>query len=287
MRIAFATCYVFPDGRADDQLAAAPLGAEFRVWNDSDVDWHVYDRVVIRSVWDCYRDLRSFLGWCATVGGARLRNRPELVAFNADKRYLATLAVPTVPTTFLEPGYALQRYNAEIVVKPNMSAGARDTGRFTPDAFDEAAQLVTLIHESGRTAMVQPYLPAVDAHGETAIVLFGGEVSHVLGKRPVLRSPGVAPLAAEGVAHAPAAVMLEDDLVAPSSATTAQLALAQAAHAEIAARFGSPLYMRVDIVEGPDGEPVVIELEMIEPNLYMDLVPGAPERLAQAIRAGA
>jgi hypothetical protein len=286
VRIAFATCDVFPDGRPDDQLAAAPLDAEFRVWNDPDVDWSAYDRVVIRSVWDCYRDLRAFLGWCAMVGVERLRNRPELVAFNSDKRYLATLKVPTVPTTFLGPGVELMPYDREIVVKPNMSAGARDTGRFQPEAFEDAAALVELIHTSGRTAMVQPYLPAVDAHGETAVVLFGGTISHVLYKRPVLRTAGVAPLAAQGVAHAPAAVMLEDDLVSAGTATVTQRELAHAAHAEIATRFGSPLYMRVDIVEGANGAPVVIELEMIEPNLYLDLVPGAPERLAQAIAAG-
>ncbi len=224
MRIAFATCDVFPDGRPDDRLAAAPIGAEFKVWNDPEVDWSAFDRVVIRSVWDCYRDLRAFLGWCAMVGGKRLRNRPELVAFNADKRYLATLKVPIVPTTFLGPGVELTPYDAEIVVKPNMSAGARDTGRFTPDAFDDAAALVELIHAGGRTALVQPYLPAVDTHGETAVVLFGGERSHVLAKRPVLRSAGIAPLAEDdGALHAPAAVMLEDDLVTAGSATPAQL----------------------------------------------------------------
>src|ERR1700761_4369931 len=192
MRVAFATCDVFPDGRPDDQLAAAPLGAEFRVWDDPHIDWTVYDRVVIRSVWDCYKDLRSFLGWCALVGGERLRNRPELVAYNSDKRYLSTLNVPTVPTTFLEPGFELVPYDREIVIKPNISAGARDTGRFVPEAFDEAVKLVETIHASGRTAMVQPYLHSVDTEGETAVILFSGRLSHVLSKRHVLRSPGIA-----------------------------------------------------------------------------------------------
>jgi hypothetical protein len=285
MRIAFATCDVFPDGRPDDQLAAAMVGAEFRVWNAPETDWFAYDRVVIRSVWDCYEDLRAFLGWCATVGAERLRNRPKLVAFNADKRYLATLAIPTVPTAYLGPGGDLVPYEAEIVVKPNTSAGARDTGRFMPDAFGDAAALVTLIHATGRTALVQPYLPSVDMHGETSVVLFGGEVSHILKKRPVLRTAGVAPRAAGGFAQAPAAVMFEDDLVGPGEATTDQLELAYAAYGEIAARFGDPLYMRVDMVPGADGAPVVMELEMIEPNLYLDLVPGAAERFAHAVRA--
>ncbi len=285
MRIAFATCDVFPDGRTDDRRAADLLSAEFRVWNDPEVDWTVYDRVVIRSVWDCYDDLRTFLGWCATVGAERLRNRPKLVAFNADKRYLATLTVPTVPTVYLGPGEELIRYDAEIVVKPNTSAGARDTGRFMPDAFTDAAELVSLIHATGRTALVQPYLTTVDVQGETAVVMFGGELSHTLRKRPVLRTAGVAPRAEGGFAQAPAAVMLEEDLVGPGRPTAAELALAHAAHTEVAARFGAPLYLRVDMVAGPDGTPVVMELEMIEPNLYLDLVPGAAERFARAVSA--
>lgn len=285
MRIAIATCNAFPDGRPDDQQVAALIGAEFRVWNEDGIDWSTYDRVVIRSVWDYHVDLSEFLAWCDAVGSVRLRNPPELVAFNADKRYLSTLEVPTVPTTFLAPGTRLAPYGAEIVVKPNVSAGARDTGRFAPDVFTEAAALVQLIHASGRTALVQPYLPAVDMQGETAVVLLAGEVSHVLAKRPVLVTPGVAPLAQVGGSHAPAAVMLEPDLVTAGDATDAQLELARAAHAEIAARFGTPLYARVDMVPGPDGLPVVIELELIEPNLYLDLVPGSVQRLAAAIQA--
>lgn len=282
-RIAFATCSVHPDGIDDDRRAAGLLNAEFRVWDDESVDWHAYDRVVVRSVWDYTSRRERFLDWTDAVGPERLRNSPELIRFDSDKRYLMQLAAPTVPTTLLEPGAALPAYDAEIVVKPNISAGARDTGRFVPDAHEQAAALVQRIHASGRDALVQTYLPGVDIDGERAVVFFGGEISHVLHKRPVLRSPGVAPLATG--AHGPAAVMLEPDLVVPGTASADQLQLAQRVHAEVTARFGRPLFARVDMVPGPDGAPVVIELEAIEPMLYLELIPGAAERFAAAVLA--
>jgi glutathione synthase/RimK-type ligase-like ATP-grasp enzyme len=282
-RIAFATCSILPDGIEDEQELAQLVGAEYRVWDDESVDWNAYDRVVVRSTWDYTQRPEDFLAWADSIGPQRLRNTPQLLRFNADKRYLTQLAAPTVPTTLLEPGDQLPGYDTEIVVKPNISAGARDTGRFQPDAADEAAELVAAIHEDGRAALVQPYLPGVDEHGERAVVFFGGAVSHVLHKRPVLREPGVAPIA-QG-AHAPAAIMLEPDLVIAGRATPAQLELAHAVHAEISAQFGQPLFVRVDMVPGPEGRPVLIELEAIEPMLYFDLIPGAAERFAAAIAA--
>jgi glutathione synthase/RimK-type ligase-like ATP-grasp enzyme len=282
-RIAFATCSVLPDGIEDEQELAQLVGAEYRVWDDESVDWNAYDRVVVRSTWDYTRRPEDFLAWADSIGPQRLRNTPQLLRFNADKRYLTQLAAPTVSTTLLEPGDRLPGYDTEIVVKPNISAGARDTGRFQPDAADEAAELVAAIHADGRAALVQPYLPGVDEHGERAVVFFGGAVSHVLHKRPVLREPGVAPIA-QG-AHAPAAIMLEPDLVIAGRATPAQLELAHAVHAEISAQFGQPLFVRVDMVPGPEGDPVLIELEAIEPMLYFDLIPGAAERFAAAIAA--
>jgi hypothetical protein len=285
MRIAFATCAAHSEGRPDDRHVAELIGAEFHVWDDTAVDWSAYDRVVIRSVWDYSHRVSEFVGWCRSVGPEALRNVPELVAFNVDKRYLSVVNVPTVATTFLEPGDQLPAPDHEVVIKPNVSAGARDTGRFPPDAAAAAAALVATIHAGGRTALVQPYLAGVDQQGETSVVFLGGIRSHVLRKRPVLRAAGIAPLAAQ--AHAPAAVMLEPDLVSPGTATDSEFALADAVHAEIAERFGTPLYARVDMVPGPEGEPLLLELEVIEPNLQLDLVPGAAERFAKAILTAA
>ena len=284
-RIAFATCSALPHGIEDDQPLARLVNAEFQVWDDQSVDWNAYDRVIVRSTWDYTGKLDDYVAWAESIGPERLRNTPALIRFNADKRYLTQLEAPTVPTTLLEPGDAVPDYDTEVVIKPNISAGGRDTGRFQPHASDEARALVEHIHASGRAALVQPYLAGVDLDGERAVVFFGGAISHVLHKRAVLRDPGIAPLAEQG--HGPAAVMLDPDLVVPGTASAEQLQLAQRVHAEIAARFGQPLYARVDMVPGPDGAPVLIELEAIEPRLYFHLIPGATERLAAAVQTTA
>jgi hypothetical protein len=282
MRIAFATCHRLESGHPDDLPAAVLLDAEFQVWNDPAVDWSRYDRVVVRSVWDYAWQLESFLHWCEGIGPKRLRNQPDLIAFNADKRYLGTLAVPTVPTTFVSPGDPLPDLHGEVVVKPNVSAGARDTGRFPPELHADALALVDHIRGSGRTALVQPYLSLIGTRGETAIVYLGGKRSHILRKRPVLREAGIAPLAeGEGAA---AAAMYDEDLVVPGSAGEGELRLADAAHDEISERFGTPLYARVDLVPGDDGEPLLIELEALDPNLYLRQAADAPRLLAEAVR---
>lgn len=283
-RIALATCAVLPDGHPDDAPVAAALGATWAAWDDPSVDWDAFDLVVLRSVWNYTTRRADFLAWCDGIGD-RLRNRPDLVAFNSDKAYLLELGVPVVPTRLVRPGDDVGDLDGEVVVKPTVSAGAADTGRFGPAAHDAARALVDAITAGGRTAMVQPYLPAVDTAGERALVHLRGELSHVLHKRAVLAPDEIAP-PAEGVPVPAAAIMFEDDLVTPGTATDAQVALGRQVLETLTTRFGaSPLYARVDVVDGPDGTPVVMEVEAIEPLLYLGLVPGAAERVVAAIRA--
>ncbi len=285
VRVAFATCSAFPEGVDDERPAARLLGADTCLWDDPGVDWQAYDRVVIRSTWDYTKRLEQFLAWCRRIGAERLRNPPALVAFNVDKRYLAELSCATVPTRFVAPGEQLPQLHGEVVVKPNVSAGARDTGRFSPASHDSARELIGRILASGRTALVQPYLRSVDRGGETALVFIGGELSHVLRKRQILAADEVAPvLGEEGLGVAVA--MLREDLVVPGSCDEPQRALAEALLEEIAQRFGPPLYARVDLVAGDDGAPLLLELEAVEPRLYLHLAgAGAAERLAAAVRA--
>jgi hypothetical protein len=280
VRIAFATYADLPAGWGDDQEAARIAGAEFAAWDDPAVDWEAYDRVVIRSVWDYSLRVEEFLGWCAAVGAERLRNTPDLVAFDSDKRYLGELGVRIAPTTFVGPGDPLPTLDGEVVVKPNVSAGARSTGRFAPARHAEALELIERIRGSGRTAIVQNYLEDIDRNGETALVFIAGELSHVLSKKPVLRGEGEAPLTDDP--HGPAAVMFEDDLVVAGRADADCRDFAGEVMAAVTARFATPLYARVDIAADADGRPVLMELEAIEPNLYLATAPGAAERFARA-----
>lgn len=259
------------------------MAAEYRAWDDGTVDWSSYDRVVIRSTWNYTAQVDAFVAWARSVGAERLRNHPELVAFNVDKRYLEQLDARVVPTLFVAPGDPPPALEGELVVKPSVSAGARDTGRFGPETHRVAAELIEQIQTSGRTALVQPYMRGVDERGEAALVFFNGRFSHSLRKRAVLAADEIAP-ATDGELGV-AVAMLADDLVVAGPCSAAERAFAEQLIAEVSDRFATPLYARVDLVNDADG-PMLLELEAVEPNLYMELVPGAAERFAAALRAG-
>lgn len=276
--IALATCSDFAHGDEHDQLLAEALDdAEFVVWDDPSVDWSKFDRVVVRGTWDYTLRVDEFLRWTERVGD-RLVNQPPLVAWNTDKRYLAELArdgVPVVPTTVLEPGDALPEFIDEIVVKPTVSAGSRDTARFQTAEQDAAAQLLAAIHASGRAALVQPYVRSVDARGETALVYFDGTFSHALGKAALLQPGGD-----EGANSHTA-----PDAMSVRETTDAERDLAEQVLSWVRSRFGAvPTYARVDVVDDADGVPQLMELEVIEPCLFFGLVPEAAPRLAAVLQ---
>ena len=275
-RIALATCAEYADLDVDDRLLIEPLArlgvtAEPAVWDDPAVDWARFEAVVLRSTWDYPERLDAFAAWAGSV--PRLVNSSAMVRWNIDKRYLLDLAaagVPVVTTVFATPGEPFVAIPAEwheIVVKPASSAGSRDTARYTRD--DERAwPHVERLLDNGRIAMLQPYHSGVDARGETGLVYAGGSFSHAFRKGPLLAPGGV----------------ITDQLFAPEDIgprvpSADERALGDAAIAHVIERFGVPTYARVDVLPGPQ----VIEVELIEPSLYLAQDPGAPARFAQAI----
>ena len=293
MRSAIASFAEMPPEFRDDELLAETiraLGAEAAIepWDDPGVDWERYDLVVIRSAWNYARRRDEFLAWVDRIGD-RLHNAPALVRWNSDKRYLRDLSAAglrVVATRFVEPGEPLPLLNGEVVVKPNISAGGRDTGRFGPEAHATAHELIASIQASGRAAMIQPYQATVDTVGETAVLLIDGEPAHALRKRAVLRPDEVAPVRDDGAGAAE--IMYDPGLVTATEATPAELDHARAVVAHLVERFDYlPLYTRVDTIPGPDGEPVLLELEAIEPNFYLDQVPATAQHAAEAIVARA
>jgi hypothetical protein len=292
LKVALATCSALPDGWPDDRLLTAALrerGAEasFEVWSDGGVEWRRFDRIVVRSTWD-YTDRRDdFLAWAEGLG-ERLRNPPDVLRWNSEKRYLGELAaagIPVVPTTFVEPTDPEPRLEGQVVVKPAVSAGARDTGRFGPAVHEGARALLVRLQEAGRTAMVQPYLDSVDREGETALVFVDGSLSHVLSKRPVLRPDEEAPTRDDAIGAAE--IMYDEGLVGRGEATEEQEKLAAEILDWLRRRFGAvPLYARVDMLRDGAGAPVLVELEAVEPCLYLAAAPSAAGRLAEAVLAG-
>jgi hypothetical protein len=209
------------------------------------------------------------------------------VDWNSDKRYLGdlvTAGLPVIPTTYVAPGEAPPELVGTVVVKPAVSAGGRDSGRFGPGSHSAAAELIRAIGASGRTAMVQPFQDSVETTGEAALVYFGGELSHTLRKGPVLPPDLVAPLVEGLPGLSAAAAMFDPDLVRAAPAADRELELGAAVMRYLADRFGGPpLYARVDAVRGAADDPRIMEVELIEPNFYFELAPGAAERLAEAI----
>ena len=292
MRIALATCSVMPDQFTDDRAVITKLeeaGAEvtYEPW-DTDIDWASFDAVGVRSPWDYSYRRDEFVAW-ADAAGPNLHNSAELLRWNSDKSYVADLdeaGLPVVETTFLKPGDTWAGDDREVIVKPSISAGARDTGRFGPSLHDEASGLIETIHGSGRTAMVQPFLPSVDESGETALVFIDGEFTHSLRKSSVLRPDEVAPVRSTDLMVAEA--MYDPELVLAGTYEPDELELAERIVRHITERFGYlPLYARVDMLRDDEGTPVLLELEAVEPNLYFDQFPDGAGRLASALAARA
>jgi glutathione synthase/RimK-type ligase-like ATP-grasp enzyme len=291
VRVAIASSEVVPDQFDEDRLIVAALarrGVEAGIasWDSAGVDWDGFELVVVRSTWDYTTRLDEFLAWADGIGD-RLHNSAAVLRWNSDKRYVGDLeaaGLPVVPTRYVEPGEEVGELEGEVVVKPTVSAGGRDTGRFTPAVHDEARALLARLGEAGRTAMVQPYLADVDSRGESALVHVAGEFSHGLRKLAVLRPDEVAPVRDDPLGAAEA--MYDPDLVRAAETTEEEREVAHRILDHVAERFGAmPLYARVDLVPGPDGTPVLIELEAIEPNLYLYESPETADRLAEAIVA--
>ena len=260
-------------------LADAGVTAGVADWADTSVDWAAADAVVVRSTWDYAPRREEFLTWARTVEGVtRLFNPADVLAWNTDKRYLAGLAeagIPVVPTawaaTAKELPAALGRWD-DLVVKPTISAGARDTARFRPG--EDAEAFARTILASGRAVMVQPYLARVDADGETGLVHLDGVFSHAFRKGALLAGAPLGP------------GLYAEEEIEPRIAGEAEREVGDAVLAAVADRSGgAPLYARVDLVPGADGEPVLIELELTEPSLFLTADDGAAARVAAAIAA--
>ena len=272
-----------PARHLDDDLAPAVAALRARGavvatpdWDDPTVDWTSFDLAVVRSVWDYAPRRDEFLAWADRVGAlTRLDNPPAVLRWNTDKRYLDDLArsgVPVTPTKFIAPGEPIVLPDAgEFVVKPTVSAGSLDTDRYSPDDHVAAAAHVARLQADGRTAMVQPYQSAVDEHGETGLVFMAGEFSHAFRKGPIL-VPGVEMV--EGL-------YAEED-ISPRVPSADELDVARKTLAATPAAV-TLLYARVDLVPGGDGLPLVLELELAEPSLFLDTDPDAADRFAGAL----
>lgn len=248
-----------------ERALAAALPAESAVWSDPAVRWTGFDAVIIRSCWDYHLRLPEFLAWLDALeaAGVPVLNAPPLIRWNANKLYLGDLArrgIGVPQTVWLAEGEeadvaALCRRHGwqAAVVKPLVSASAHQTELRTEGAV-------------AGPRIIQRYLPEIRSRGEWSLLFFGGAFSHAVVKRPGgddfrvqeehggRTEPGTPPAAVGAFAR------------------------------HVIETVPGPAFARVDIVERDEG-PVLMELELIEPELFLHVAAGAPQRLAQAIRA--
>lgn len=280
-QIAFVTSSALPDLTADDRLAVAALShlgldAVPAIWDDTAVDWPRFAAVVVRSPWDYFLRPAEFARWLDRLEALRapVWNPVPLLRWNMDKRYLRGLeraGVRCVPTHWTEGARGdglreiLHRNGwAQAVVKPVVSGGAHETWLVSAAAVDSGVE--ARFHDlAARGAMVQPLVEEIRTEGEWSLLFFDGEYSHAVLKRPAAGDFRVQE--AHGGRGVPAAP---------------EPALVGAARA-VLARVEQPwLYARVDICRHA-GAWTLMELEMLEPSLFLDADAEAPSRFARAI----
>ena len=279
--VGFATSRRFAELVADDQLAVRrlrALGADVRsiVWTDEVARLDGCALIVVRSCWDYHLMPGRFHEWIQAVEarGARVWNPPAMIAWNTDKTYLRALAAAGVlvpETLWLDrgercdlPALLSARGWIRAVVKPAISATAWRTFVTRPEtARSDQAALDEVLTETG--ALVQRFVDEIESEGEWSLVFFDGAFSHAVMKRPTRGD-----------------FRVQEDFGGSSEARVPSSAIVEAASYALRQVPGAPLYARVDgvVVEGAF---TLMEMELIEPSLFLGSDERAADRFAQAI----
>src|SRR5579864_4107026 len=278
-RLALITWSGLPQGAESERLmlphlAATGVDTQFVDWRSTNCDFSQFDLIVLRSCWDYHLRVTEFVDWLQGVAQATPALNPiDTVLWNHNKFYLQeveALGLEIVPTIFVSHVKGLNAEQAtlrswhKIVVKPAISASAHNT-RLLDGAPWSADQEAIRIMKG--PFLMQPFIPEIQDQGEISFVYVDGEYSHAALKRPAAGDFRVQQ------EHGGSA-----ELFHPDSALLAQAN-------EIAAKVAQvrdSLYCRIDAV-ARNGKLVLMELELIEPELFLGLAEGAAERLAEAI----
>jgi len=282
MRLAFVTYRALPQLSDDDRLALTELrqhgvAVESAVWDSPLVDWSRYDAAVLRSTWDYHERSNEFEAWLAHLEriGVPVWNPPPLVRWNMDKRYLLDLSergVPTVPTVSVDRGegvtladIAAETGWPDLVFKPSVSASGFRTTRAPAGSLDDhEAAFASLVAD--RDTLVQPFVPAIVDEGELSLVFLSGQYSHAVRK-----------LARRGEFR------VQSEFGGSVQSEVPRGSLVAAAEGVVANLPGQWLYARVDACEH-QGQLLLMELELVDPELFLGFHVSAPRRFAAAIR---
>jgi glutathione synthase/RimK-type ligase-like ATP-grasp enzyme len=280
--IAFVTYEGLPELNADDRRAAVALEdlglrTDAVRWDDPRVDWLGYGAVVLRSTWDYHRRIAEFHAWIDRMEaiGAHLWNPPRVLRWNTDKRYLARVAHPSLappPTAILERGSLVNlpalleaRGWSEAVVKPAISADGFSTERASREgAASDQAVLDAMLCRGD--VIVQRLVPEIRTNGEISMMFFSGVFSHAVSKRPQAGE-----------------FRVQERLGGKIARTDPPSALVEHAHALLDVHAQRYLYARVDVVATAERF-VLMEVELVEPSLYLAHHPPSARAFALAIQ---
>ena len=284
-RCAFLTLSDTGDYVIDDELAYDPLEAlGWKVtavpWDRSGNRWDDFDLVVIRSTWDYHLRVDEFMSVLSDIdrSGARLENPISLVRWNIDKRYLKDLAmrgIPTAPTIWrdgLNQGGLSQLMDeiagdSDVVLKPVLSANALGAFRLGRDISQERTNEIES-YFAERPFLAQPFIPQIVDEGEYSLCYFNGRYSHTLLKTPKKND-----------------FRVQEEHGGIIRGVAPEAALLEAAQKVIDLLDVTPLYARADFVRAGDAESFwLMELELVEPSLYLRVDPAAPARFARPLQ---
>ncbi|OGQ23689.1 MAG: hypothetical protein A2138_00955 [Deltaproteobacteria bacterium RBG_16_71_12] len=287
MRVALATCAELPHLDGDDAPLVAALrrrGVEVShpVWDAGDAPFLAAGLTVIRSTWDYTTNAAAFVAWAGRVdagSGGRLCNPASVVRWNSHKGYLLELSakgVPIVPTRLLPAGTSCdlvrlareEGWHGGVVAKPAVSAGSRDSMMVTPAGLAYTQDYFDRLLPT-RDLLVQPFVPGI-AEGELSLIYLehAGALrfAHAVNKVP-----------ADGDFRS------QPEFRAEVRTATPPRAWRDAAERALSSVTERLLYARVDLVAGDGGAPWLMELELIEPSLYLAWAAPSTETLADAI----
>jgi glutathione synthase/RimK-type ligase-like ATP-grasp enzyme len=282
MNLAIAACAEFADlddGWPPVQVALAEAGCRAQVvtWDDPQVDWGRFDLVAVMYTWGYVTQREAFLAWAESVEAVTgLANSAAHLRWNSDKTHLRELAargIPVVPTTWARPGQPWEPPAGDYVIKPTVASGGLGAARFRAGRRDAADAHVRRLHQAGQTVMVQPYQGSVDVGGETALVFLGDRFSHAATKSGLLVTD---------VGETDR--LWEREVITPAEAAPGARRLAEIVMGAVIRRLGPVAYARVDLVDDAQGRPQVLEVELVEPSLFLATAEGSAQRLADVLR---
>lgn len=275
MNFTFITYKDLPDLDPDDRLAFDVLnkqGFECNCadWRDPDIDWDKAGFCVLRSTWDYHLHYSEFLDWCNSRGNQLINDYP-LVQWNTDKAYMLELSqnkIEIVPSIMALKGEPLEELPPEdwstVIVKPTIGLATYGVKKFSlPRQIDEYRVHMRKLCQTN-AVLIQKFMPEVLEYGERSLMYFNGEYSHSVRKSPF-----------QSLAHAGGAGET------PARSSNEEVAFG---HKVLNTLDRTPVYARVDIVPEDSGKPVLMELELVEPSLFLGFESGAAERFAEALK---